>query len=101
MSLYRSDALTAIIELDKHMGIARVDDAMGLMFGISAQALVKKSFSRYGAHWVPTRHTSCLCRAGATNLRIWMPFVGCVGICSTDFLHLAVLISVSQACWAT
>lgn len=49
VSLYRSDALTAIIELDKNMGIARIDDAMGLMFGINAKALVKKSFSRYGA----------------------------------------------------
>lgn len=44
VSLFRSDALTAIIELDKHLGIARADDSAGLMFGVSTKHLLHKSF---------------------------------------------------------
>eukprot|EP00878_Enallax_costatus_P025839 GHUV01027676.1.p1 GENE.GHUV01027676.1~~GHUV01027676.1.p1 ORF type:complete len:1421 (+),score=378.88 GHUV01027676.1:621-4883(+) len=46
VSLYRSDALIATIELDKHMAITRIDDAIGLMMGVSARALLKKNFPR-------------------------------------------------------
>ena len=47
VSLYRSDALIATIELDKHMAITRIDDAIGLMMGVSARTLLKKNFPRY------------------------------------------------------
>ncbi len=46
MLLYRSDALTATVELGKNMTIARMDGALGLMMGVSTRILVKQNFPR-------------------------------------------------------
>lgn len=45
VSLYRADALTTVLELDKGLAIARADDAAGLIFGLSPRALVKTSIT--------------------------------------------------------
>jgi hypothetical protein len=47
VSLFRADALSSVIELDKHLAIAHVDEAAGLMFGANHKHLMKKSFARY------------------------------------------------------
>uniref|UniRef100_A0A383VUJ6 PAS domain-containing protein n=1 Tax=Tetradesmus obliquus TaxID=3088 RepID=A0A383VUJ6_TETOB len=44
VSLYRADALSSVVELDKHLTIAHADDAAGLMFGINHKHMLKKSF---------------------------------------------------------
>jgi len=46
IALHRSDALTAVIELDKDLHIARADDAAGLMFGVDAKQLLHKPLPR-------------------------------------------------------
>jgi hypothetical protein len=47
VSLFRADALSSTIELDKHLAIGHVDEAAGLMFGVNHRHLIKKSFARY------------------------------------------------------
>jgi hypothetical protein len=46
VSLFRADALSTVVEVDKHLAIAHADEAAGLMFGVSAKHLLKKPFSR-------------------------------------------------------
>jgi hypothetical protein len=46
VSLYRSDALSALLELDKHLSIAQADEAAGLMFGCGGQQLLRLPFAR-------------------------------------------------------
>ncbi|KAI8467685.1 MAG: hypothetical protein J3K34DRAFT_523567 [Monoraphidium minutum] len=44
--LWRADALTAVIELDRNLSVVRADAAAGLLFGISSKLLLKKDFRR-------------------------------------------------------
>jgi hypothetical protein len=44
--LWRSDALTAVIEVDSNLMVSRADAAAGLLFGVSYRALLKKDFRR-------------------------------------------------------
>eukprot|EP00879_Flechtneria_rotunda_P013062 GHRR01013642.1.p1 GENE.GHRR01013642.1~~GHRR01013642.1.p1 ORF type:complete len:1083 (+),score=308.01 GHRR01013642.1:2122-5370(+) len=46
VSLFRADSLTANVELDNHLAISRADSALGIMLGISAKQMVKKSLPR-------------------------------------------------------
>jgi hypothetical protein len=46
VSLFRADALSSLIELDKHLAISHVDEGAGLMFGVNQQQLLKKPFAR-------------------------------------------------------
>jgi hypothetical protein len=47
VSLHRSDALSALLELDKHLAITQADAAAGLMFGCNGQQLVSLPFARW------------------------------------------------------
>lgn len=47
VSLYRSDTLSALLQLDKHLNIAHADAAAGLMFGCSASQLHKQAVARW------------------------------------------------------
>jgi hypothetical protein len=47
VTLHRSDTLTALVDIDAHLKISRADDAVGLMFGVSAKSLVNKSLARW------------------------------------------------------
>ncbi|GBF97004.1 hypothetical protein Rsub_09801 [Raphidocelis subcapitata] len=44
--LWRADAVTAVMELDRNLSIVRADPAAGLLFGMSAKAMIKKDFRR-------------------------------------------------------
>jgi hypothetical protein len=44
--LYRSDVLTAVIDLDKSLKIARADEAAGLMFGVDFRQLLHQPLGR-------------------------------------------------------
>jgi hypothetical protein len=44
--LWRADALTAVIELDKNLGVVRADAAAGMLFGINSKAMLKKDFRK-------------------------------------------------------
>eukprot|EP00878_Enallax_costatus_P021708 GHUV01022998.1.p1 GENE.GHUV01022998.1~~GHUV01022998.1.p1 ORF type:complete len:487 (+),score=142.31 GHUV01022998.1:295-1755(+) len=46
VALYRSDALTSIIELDKELRITHSDEALSLMFGVNEKHLHKKHFAK-------------------------------------------------------
>ncbi|WIA34671.1 hypothetical protein OEZ86_012986 [Tetradesmus obliquus] len=46
VSLYRADALSSVIELDKHLTIAHADEAAGVMFGINHRHMLRKSFAK-------------------------------------------------------
>jgi hypothetical protein len=46
VSLCRTDALSSLVELDKHMAITHADEAAGLMFGVNPKQLLKKPFAR-------------------------------------------------------
>ncbi|WIA20263.1 hypothetical protein OEZ85_006098 [Tetradesmus obliquus] len=46
VALHRSDALSALLELDRHLSIAHADEAAGLMFGCEGQQLVRLPFAR-------------------------------------------------------
>lgn len=45
--LWRADAVTAVMELDRNLSVVRADPAAGLLFGVSAKALIKKDFRRW------------------------------------------------------
>jgi hypothetical protein len=44
--LWRADAITAVIELDKNLSVVRADPAAGLLFGLSSKLMIKKDFRR-------------------------------------------------------
>eukprot|EP00883_Tetradesmus_obliquus_P002715 jgi/Sobl393_1/12921/SZX78204.1 len=44
VSLWRAEGLTALVEVDGKMGIARAEPAAGLMFGVGHGQLLRKSF---------------------------------------------------------
>jgi hypothetical protein len=46
VSLYRADALSSVIELDKHLAVAHADEAAGLIFGVSHRHMLKKLFAK-------------------------------------------------------
>lgn len=46
VSLWRAEGLTALVEVDGKMGIARAEPAAGLMFGVGHGQLLRKSFRR-------------------------------------------------------
>lgn len=50
VTLHRSDALTALVDIDAHLKISRADDAAGLMFGVSSESLVNKSLARWASN---------------------------------------------------
>lgn len=47
VTLHRSDAFAALVDIDTHLRISRADDAAGLMFGVSSKSLVNKSLARW------------------------------------------------------
>jgi hypothetical protein len=46
VSLWRAEGLTALMEVDGKMGIARAEPAVGLIFGVAHGQLLRKSFRR-------------------------------------------------------
>lgn len=44
VSLHRADALSSVLELDKHMNITHADEAAGLIFSVNPKKLVNQSF---------------------------------------------------------
>jgi hypothetical protein len=52
VSLFRADALSSVIELDKHLAISSVDEAAGLIFGVNSKQLIKKAFARCGVGYL-------------------------------------------------
>ena len=46
VTLWRADAVAAVVEVDGRLEITRADPAAGLLFGVSHRALVKKDFRR-------------------------------------------------------
>lgn len=45
VSLYRSDALATVLELDHNLMITHADNTAGLIFGLDARQLHKKSLA--------------------------------------------------------
>lgn len=45
IELWRADALTSVMELDRKLAIERADPAAGLIFGVPYKQLLRKSFS--------------------------------------------------------
>lgn len=45
VQLWRADAVTAVVELDKRLAVSRTDPAAGLLFGLPHKLLLKKSFA--------------------------------------------------------
>lgn len=48
VAIFRSDALVTVLDLDRHLNVARADDTAGLLFGVGAKTLVRKPFARCG-----------------------------------------------------
>jgi hypothetical protein len=46
VSLWRAEGLTALMEVDGKMGVARAEPAAGLIFGVAHGQLLRKSFRR-------------------------------------------------------
>jgi hypothetical protein len=46
VSLFHADALSSLVELDKHLAITHADEAAVLMFGVNAKHLLKKPFAK-------------------------------------------------------
>lgn len=49
VTLWRSDAVAAVVEVDGHLEVTRADQAAGLLFGINHRAMVKKDFCRWAS----------------------------------------------------
>jgi hypothetical protein len=46
VSLWRSEGLAGLVEVDGRLGISRAEPAAGLMFGVAHGQLLRKSFRR-------------------------------------------------------
>jgi hypothetical protein len=46
VTLWRADAVAAVIEVDNQLEVTRADAAAGLLFGISHRALLKRNFRK-------------------------------------------------------
>lgn len=51
IQLWRSDAVSSVVEVDSHLVVARADVGAGLIFGVPHKLLLKKSFKRWGRPW--------------------------------------------------
>jgi hypothetical protein len=46
VTLWRADAVAAVVEVDSKLEITRADAAAGLLFGFNHRAMIKKDFKR-------------------------------------------------------
>ena len=46
VTLWRADAVAAVVEVDSHMEITRAETAAGLIFGVGHRTLLKKDFRK-------------------------------------------------------
>lgn len=80
VSLFRADALSSVMELDKHLAITHVDEAAGLMFGVNPKQLLKKAFARYGTALLGVsgcaKHCLNHCTACSTSRAWQVPAAG-------------------------
>jgi hypothetical protein len=46
VSLFRADALSTVLEVEKHLSISHADEAAGLIFGVNPRQMLKTPFAR-------------------------------------------------------